>query len=112
MIYQAKSTEFGGFYIKFFQNLKFGQILSGNSNFEQPKSTEIPEFCPFRSGPVKKSKPKSKSLERIEGGGGGNPAGVVALPAVARVWIKPKVGEENDSAKRWQSIINTTKRNG
>jgi hypothetical protein len=53
MIYQAKSTEFGEFCIFFFQNLKFGQILSGNSNFERPKSTEIPEFRPFRSGPVK-----------------------------------------------------------
>jgi hypothetical protein len=53
MIYQAKSTEFGEFCIYFFQNLKFGQILSENSNFGRPKSTEIPEFRPFRSGPEK-----------------------------------------------------------
>jgi hypothetical protein len=53
MIYQAKSTEFGEFCIIFFHKLKFGQILSGNSNFGRPKSTEIPEFRPFRSGPVK-----------------------------------------------------------
>jgi hypothetical protein len=53
MIYQAKSIEFGEFCKKKIQNLKFGQILSGNSNFERPKSNEIPEFRPFRSGPVK-----------------------------------------------------------
>jgi hypothetical protein len=53
MIYPAKSTEFGEFCIIFFQNLKFGQILSRNSNFGRPKSTKIPEFRPFRSGPVK-----------------------------------------------------------
>jgi hypothetical protein len=57
-----KSTEFGGFYKKN-KILKFGQILSGNSNFGRPKSTKIPEFCPFRSEPI-----KTKTEIQIPGG--------------------------------------------
>jgi hypothetical protein len=53
MIYQMKSTEFGEFCWFLFWKFKIWSNFSENSNFGQPKSTEIPEFRPFRSGPVK-----------------------------------------------------------
>jgi hypothetical protein len=60
-----KSTEYGEFCRLFFENLKFGQILSRNSNFERPKSTEIPKFRPFHSGPVKNQNQNPNPLSKL-----------------------------------------------
>jgi hypothetical protein len=47
MIYQTKSTEFGEFCRIFFENLKFGQILSENPNLDDRKAPKFPNFAHF-----------------------------------------------------------------